>query len=268
VHPIERLRYVARASGTDPTLLAREAAAALAGVVQVEPAGLVPACRRLVDRHLTTGPIWWLAARVLTAPDPIRAAWAAAADLDADPTPGILVASLADDISVTVVGWPDMVAGVLRRRGDLEVLVSDAAGDGSALARRLVEGGADVAVVPDAGLAAAVMVSDLVVLEAAAAGPSGILATSGSHAAAAVAAHRGIPVWAVAGVGRVLPGRLWDALLQRLDASELEPWDRPVELVPAAVVSHVVGPAGLVAADDGLADASCPVAPELLRTAG
>jgi hypothetical protein len=267
VHPIEHLRYVARASGADPGLLVRETADALAGVVRLEPAGLVPACRRLVERHLTVGPVWWLAARVLTAPDPVAAARAAAAEIDRDPTAAALAAALPDDITVTVIGWPDLAGAALRRRGDTEVLVAEAQGEGSILARRLDEAGTAAAVVPDAGVAAAVMVSDLVIIEATAAGPSGILATMGSHSAAAVAAHRGIPVWAVAGVGRVLPGRLWDALLPRLDQSAAEPWDRPVELVPAVLLTSVVGPAGLTGRDEGLAQATCPVAPELLRPA-
>src|SRR5215472_5141261 len=101
MHPIERLRYVARASGADPSLLVRETAAALADVVRVEPAGLVPACRRLVDRHLTTGPVWWLAARLLTAADPVAEAWAAAAEMEDDPTDGLLIACLPDDATVT-----------------------------------------------------------------------------------------------------------------------------------------------------------------------
>jgi hypothetical protein len=267
VHPIEHLRYVARASGADPGLLVRETADALAGVVRVEPAGLVPACRRLIERHLTVGPVWWLAARVLTAPDPVAEARLAGAEMARDGTAGALMAALPDDITVTVVGWPEVAGAALRRRGDVEVLVADAVGEGSILARRLDEAGTAAAVVPDGGVAAAVVVSDLVVIEATAAGPGGLLATLGSHSAAAVAASRGIPVWAVAGVGRVLPGRLWEALLRRVDQGPAEPWDRPVELVPAALVSQVVGPHGPVATDEGLAAATCPVAPELLRPA-
>ena len=72
MHPIERLRYVARAVGADPSLLVRETAAALADVMRVEPVGLVPACRRLIDRHLTVAPVWWLCARLLTAGRPDR----------------------------------------------------------------------------------------------------------------------------------------------------------------------------------------------------
>ncbi len=265
MHPIEHLRYVARASGADPSLLVRETAGALAGMLRVEPAGLVPACRRLVERHLTVGPVWWLSARVLTAPDPLRAAGAAASEMEGDPTARALAAALPDDITITVVGWPEVAGAGLRRRGDVEVLVADALGEGSILARRLEDAVARATVVPDAGVAAAVVVSDLVVIEATAAGPSGVLATLGSHSAAAVAASRGVPVWVVAGVGRVLPERLWDSLLARLDLGPTEPWDRPVELVPAALVSAVVGPDGLFDPDEGLAQATCPVAPELLR---
>jgi hypothetical protein len=265
VHPIEHLRYVARAGGADPGGLVRDTADALAGMVQVEPAGLVPACRRLIERHLTVGPIWWLAARVLTAADPVVAARRAGAEIDDDQTAPALAAALPDDVTVTLVGWPDITSAGVRRRGDVEVLVADAMGDGAILARRLDVAGMAAAAVPDAGVAAAVVVSDLVIVEAAAAGPSGILATLGSHSAAAVAASRGVPVWAVAGVGRVLPGRLWDALLTRLDQDAIEPWDRSVELVPESLLTAVVGPGGLLAPAEGLIQATCPVAPELLR---
>jgi hypothetical protein len=75
-------------------------------------------------------------------------------------------------------------------------------------------------------------------------------------------------VWAIAPVGRILPDRLWDALLSRLDAGAEEPWDRAVELVPGALFTDVVGPDGLTQSPDGLRQATCPVAPELLRPAG
>ncbi len=57
---------VARAGGEDPGLVARQAASALAGIAG-EPAAVVTACRRLIDRQPSCGPLWWLAARVLTA---------------------------------------------------------------------------------------------------------------------------------------------------------------------------------------------------------
>ena len=241
---------------------------ALADVVRVEPAGLVPACRRLIERHLTSGPVWWLASRVLTAADPVQEAWAAAEEIDNHATPQLLARALPDDTTVTIIGWPDITAGVLRRRGDIEVLVADSGGDGAALARRLIDSGTEASVVPDAGVAASAMVSGLVIVEATAAGPTGLLAGAGSHAAAAVAAHAGVPVWAVAGIGRVLPGRLWDSLLSRLDQGDDEPWDRAVEVVPAGLLTEFVGPSGRQGAAEGLAGATCPAAPELLRPAG
>lgn len=268
MHPIERLRYVARATGADPSVLVRETAGALAAVVRDEAAGVVPACRRLIDRHLTVGPMWWLASRVLTAADPVAEAWIAADDLDRDATAAHLVRHLPDDATVTIVGWPAVLAGALRRRADLEVVIADAGGEGSALARRLDAEGVDAVVIPDAGVAAAAVVSDLVVVEAVAGGPPGILAATGSHGAAATAVHAGIPVWLVAGVGRVLPAPLWDALTIRLDDSGDEPWERPDELVPSDLFSAAIGPDGPAEVADLLGSSTAPVAAELLRAVG
>ncbi|MDQ1396930.1 MAG: hypothetical protein QOG64_2189 [Acidimicrobiaceae bacterium] len=268
MHPIERLRYVARASGAEPSILVRETAAALAGVAADDAVGLVPACRRLVDRHITTGPMWWLAARMLTAADPIAEAWVAADEIDRDPTSALVARELPDEATVTLIGWPPLAAAGLRSRGDLEVLVIDTAGDGSALVRRLEGAGVDAVDVAECGLAAAVTVSDLLVIEALAAGPPGVIATAGSHAAAAVARHAGTPVWLVSGVGRVLPVAMWDALTRRLDEGEDEPWDRLEELVPSDLVDAVIGPEGLETTATGLARTTCPIAPELLRAVG
>jgi len=268
MHPIEHMRYLARTTGEDPGIIASESAAALGRVARVEPVGLLPACRRLIARHLTTGPVWWVSARMLAAPDPAAEARSLVDQLDDDPTPGQLAGALPDDSTVLVIGWPELAAPALRRRGDVEVLAIDAAGAGHALARRLEQEGNSAWPVPDAGVAAAAVNAGLVLVEAVAAGPSGVLASLPSHAAAAAACHAGVPVWALAGVGRVLPDRLWEVLLARFDATGLEPWDRDVELVPDSLLAGVVGPDGLVGATDGLSAATCEVAPELLRDAG
>jgi Initiation factor 2 subunit family len=268
MHPVERLRYVANAGGYDPVMAAREAAYALAEISESDPPGLLPACRRLIDRHLTSGPLWWLSARMLAGEDPALAALAAADELDEDQTDRTLARALPDDICVLVIGWPDLAGAALRRRGDLEALVVEADGDGQSLARRLRDAGNEVSLVPDLGVGSAAVVADLVLIEAHAAGPSGLLASRGSHAAAAVARRTDVPVWAVAGVGRVLPGAMWDAMLVRVDDEGEEPWDRPVEVVPASLVTSVVGPEGLSEGVEALADPACPVAPELLRPAG
>jgi hypothetical protein len=264
MHPIERLRYVARAEGADPSTLVREAAGALAGFAD-DPDGLVTACRRLVDRHPAVGPMWWMAARVLAAADPVAEAWQAVEDLDADPTAGLVSVSLPDDATVLIVGWPEQAVAALHRRGDIEPLVVHAGGDGLSLVSRLRRSDLDAVHVPDSGIGAAVSECDLVLLEALALGPSSFVATTASHAAAAVARAADVPVWVVAGAGRVLPGRLWDALTTRLADSELEPWDREHEVVPLSLVTHVVGPAGCQPPDEAVRRADCPVSPELLR---
>lgn len=268
MHPIEHLRYVARATGADPAVVAREAADALVEMARIQPAGLVPACRRLIDRHVASGPVWWLSARMLRSEEPARAGRESASELDSDPTASHLTDALADSATVVVVGWPDVTAEALRRRGDVEVLVVDWSSEGEQLARRLQERGSEVALVPESGAGPAAVVADVVLVEALAAGPAGVLAVPGSMAVAAVAAHQQVPVWAVAGVGRVLPEQLWDALVNRLDESGAEPWDRPVEVVPAGLISCVVGPDGLVEAEPGLRATTCPAAPELFRAAG
>ncbi len=263
MHPIERLRSVARSAGADQELLVQEAAGALAALGQ-DPAGLVTACRRLLDRHPVCGPLWWLAARVLTAADPADAAWSAVEEIDRDATVVELAHALPDGATVTVLGWPVRAAAALARRGDLDVLVLDVHGRGSGLVRRLLNAEGDATDVPVEGLGAAVAASDLVVLEASAVGPTGLVAVASSRAAATVAARAGTAVWAVGGVGRLLPARMWGALRGRLEAAG-EAWDNDDEVVPIELVDRLAGPAGVEPVHEGLGRTDCPVAPELLR---
>jgi hypothetical protein len=261
---MERLRMVARAGDEDPGLVAQEAAAALAACAG-EPASLVIGCRRLVDHQPVSGPVWWLAARVLAASDPAAEAWRSATELEDDPTPAACGYHLPEDARVTVLGWPDQAAAAVRRRGDCRVLVVDVLGAGSALAGSLRRAGSDVVLVEEAGLGSAAAAADVVLLEARALGPSGFVATAGSLAAAAVGQASGVPVWVVAGAGRVLPAPLWEALLARV-ADGPEPWDAGYEVVPLRLADRVVGPAGPGPADDAPARADCPPVPELTRT--
>jgi hypothetical protein len=268
VHPIEHLRYVARATGADPAVIAREAADALVEMARIQPQGLLPACRRLIERHVAAGPVWWLSARMLRADDPVRVGRESAREIEDDPTGSHLAGALPDEATALVVGWPDVTSEGLRGRGDVEVLVLEAAGEGGQFVRRLRDRGFEAQLVPESGAGPAAVVADVVLVEAFAAGPAGVLAAPGSMAAAAVAAHQQVPVWAVAGLGRVLPAQLWDALVNQLDESGIEPWERPVEVVPSDLFSQLVGPDGPVAAAEGLAAATCPAAPELFRIAG
>jgi hypothetical protein len=265
VHPIERLRYVARASGGDPSVLVRETAGALASM-GFDQAELVTACRRVVDRHLTVGPLWWLCARVLCAAEPRREAWACADEVEADETAEHLAWALPDDALVCVVGWPDLAGAALERKGDAEVLVVDSLGEGRGLVRHLQRVDVDAVAVPTHGLGAAAAAADVVLLECSAVGPSGAVCVSGSRAAAAVARHAGRRVWLVAGVGRVLPSAVFDAMVRRLGTEGPDVTEATDEVVPFDLVDAVAGPAGLEdPAQALLRAADCPVTPELFR---
>jgi hypothetical protein len=263
VHPIERLRYVARATGADQGALVRETAGSLGGF-RDDPAGLVMALRRMLARHLTAGSLWWFASRACTAADPLKEAWAALEELEKDPTLRVLARELPDDAAVCVVGWPDF-GTELTRRGDLEVLVVDAGGQGGGLIRRLERADVDAVDVPAGGVGAAAAEADLVVIEASVLGPDTCLAMSGSRAAAAVARTAGKPVWLVAPTSRIVPKRLWDVIASRFDADREDPWDRDEEFVPLDLVDLVIGPDGGVPVADALRRCSCPVAPELFK---
>jgi hypothetical protein len=208
--------------------------------------------------------LWWLCASLLAANDPFRAAWGLADLIDDDPTPNHLLQLLPDDATVCVVGWPDLIGEALLRRGDTNVLVIDANDEGSRLVRRLERVDVQAETVPAAGVAAAVTASDLVLIEADAAGTDGALCSLGSHAAAAVAYCSEVPVWLVAGHGRRLPEQMWRAMCQRLSAAG-DGWHHDVEVVPLAMMVAVLGPNGLAEADANAMSAECPMAHELLR---
>ena len=263
MHPIERLRYVARANGDSASSLVGEAAGALASFAG-DPAALVTACRRLVDRQPHAGPIWWLAARVLHAAEPAKEAWASVEAIEADTTVDVLINEIPAEATVVLLGWPEIAASALPPRGDLDVLVVDVDGQGHSLARRLQRVGREVTLVEERGAAAAAAAAQLVLIEAVSMGGDRLAAIPCSLAAAAAAHCAGVPVWAVAGVGRVLPGRLWDAYRGRLDEAG-DPWDNDYEFVPFSVIDRVVGPAGSSTPEEALRRADCPVAAELLR---
>lgn len=104
MHPIEHLRHVARAGLVEPGLLAREAAAALLPCT-ADPAELVVACRRLLDRHPAAGPLWWVTSTALTAAEPRAALVDALRLLDADATDAYAAEMRAEGPACVVRAW-------------------------------------------------------------------------------------------------------------------------------------------------------------------
>jgi hypothetical protein len=250
VHPIERLRAVARARDVDQRLLAREAAMVL-GVLADDPFGLVTSCRRLLDRHPGAGALWWACARLLDAADPRSEARAVVRELDDDEA---VLRPLSLDLPErsTVVVVPDAAGGselvdrlALRRDDLIPVEAADPPIDVAAV----LEAGAALdpsldpsldPTSPDASGAAVVLV------EAGAAGPDRFLAVAGTAEGIGSARAQGLPVWLVVGAGSRLPAPLFDIAAARAPGCEVVPASATDRLVEART-------------------ATCPCPPELLR---
>ena len=266
VHPIEHLRYVARAHGVDPAALVEETAHAL-GSLHFDPAGLVVACRRIVERHPFTGPLWWLCANVTTSTEPFEAVWELAEQIRSDRTASELAVELPDESTVVTIGDPSLIGHGLARRGDVRVLALDIDHSATSFVRRLER--YDVEYEPvDAGAAgAATRVADVVLVEALAMDESQVVVPSGSSTIAAAAAAWDTPVWLVAGLGRRLPSPYIDAMVARRAeiAEGIDDWSVDVEIIPTGLITDVVGPHGRMPMGPPATRAECPIAGELLN---
>lgn len=263
MHPIEQLRYVARASGADASLLVEEAASAL-GVFGRDPAGMVTACRRLLTRQPEVGALWWMASHMVTAGDTRETSRDLIAQLRSDATGRHLAHELPDASRILIAGWPDITVRALPRRGDVSVLVLDVEGQGTSVVRRLDRSDVVSEHVDPAHVAGAVEESTLVILEASAVGSSAALVDVGSVPAAAVARAAHIPVWLVAGVGRRLPEPYWEAIVERTADPDLPAFLAGHEVLSLGLVDRVVSPSGIDQIDR-LPAPDCPLAQELLR---
>lgn len=260
MQPFERLRAIARHGGDDRLLVA-EAAECL-GAFDDDPAALVVTCRRLLHHHPERAPLWWLCARVLAGPEPSEAAWDAEALVRDDHTPDRLAGVLPfpADHPIAVLGWPLTTGQALALRPDLEVLAirDDRAGDErwrANLAR------SDASARPVDVVDALAHEPSHLIVEAVGAGPDDLLVAAGTGAAIAALARPGLVIWIVAGVGRVLPARLFDAMVATLGDVE----DHGLELLDVQAADRIAGPTGLVRPEHLARRVDCPVAPELLR---
>ena len=295
VHPMERLRYVARAGDVPVVPLVRESAAALVTMAD-DPMGLLTSCRRLVDRRPGCAPLVWLAARMLTGADPRSEARDAMAEIEADPTGHELDHGLGHGWAVAVLDDSDIAGPVLRSRPDLQIVPADPGGLWPGAAADDLYGlepgaddpggpgtaaddpsGLDTAANDSSGpplsaaaagpdrLTASAGAVDVVVLESDCVGPSAALVGPGAVEAADRARASAVPVWLVAGVGRVLPERMWDLSMAGLGDDGLA--DGGCELLDLdRLVTQMVTPVGLRAPDRARSRIDCPVAPELFRT--
>lgn len=275
MHPIEQLRYVARANGADAAMLVGDSVDALRAL-GMDRTGLVIAARRMLQHHPTCGPLWWMFARLLSAVDPRPEAGRVDAEISADTTPDRLAEALPDDATVVVAGSAPTLVRALGRRGDVRVIALDAGDAGWSVARRLERLDIDVTVIPTASVGPAVSAADVTLFESDLIGPERALAPIGSLALAAVASASGRDVWAIGGVGRRVPPAIADRVMAAAGdhASALERdddlnalgarWSVEIhDVVALSLVSSVVGPDGR--AEPGDASPDFEAIPELLR---
>lgn len=250
MHPIERLRFVARSEGEDPAEVALAAADALADLAS-EPRALVLACRRLLDAQAGAAPLWWLSAHILASADPAAAARACARGLAGDGTALELADALPAGTAV-VAEAASSALGALGERPDCSVALVGTAAELTWALRDLAGGPAGgpaaVGYEPDE-LAAGLEGAGIAVVEARAASPSRLLLGEVGAALASAAAGRGVALWVAAGVGRVLPEPLFDACARGAEQAVV---------VPAGLADQVAGPSGLVPPAAGLDPGDCP----------
>jgi hypothetical protein len=262
VLPFERLRALARYAGDDRGLVL-EAADCLADFAR-DTTQLVTVCRRLLAHHPSCGPLWWLCARIIAAPDPADAARDSIRRLESDRTAARLSSLLPfpHDEPVAVLGWPETVADALADRPDLDVVSIRSPGDRFAH-RRLATGGYGVRVVDETEAMA--LTPTHVLVEVLVTSPTTAVVPEGTENLLSSLAQA--QLWLVAGVGRLLPERLFAAVRAQVerggDSLDADPVDG--ELIDVTRAVSVAGPAGLDPPERLATRVDCPIAPELLR---
>jgi len=264
VHPIEQLRYVARAGSPDSSFLVQEAAMALSSFGR-DPAALLTAARRLLDRQPALAPLWWMASRLVIAPEPAAQARTIIDLVQRDPTKDQLVAHIPPSSVVAISGAPETILDAIESRGDIMVLVIDVDGLGPVVARRLDRAEVAVECLDASRIGGAVSEADLVLVDAASIGPSACLVEPGVVPLAATAKVMGCDLWLVADIGRVLPEAYWRQIVARtVDADrDLEVWLQDWEVLSHGLVSGVITAQGLVSPSD-IGPFDSVMAPELL----
>ena len=244
MHPVERLRYVAQAGDTSTVPLVREAAYALADFAY-DPMELLIACKRLVERRPACASLVWVCARILSGSDPVTEAYDCVAALERDRTFEELANQIPSEASVLVVGLAEAIHEAALWRPDIDLTTAQAGG-------------------ADHSFAWPEQTVDLVILEAEAAGDGEALLRLGASSVATAAQQMEIPVWLVAGLGRVLLDQMW------IGATDLALRDQrrhrsyhDFEVISLDCVDTVVGPSGPHPVSELRFRRECPIVPEL-----
>jgi hypothetical protein len=250
--PFESLRSLARRRGDDAAL-APDAARAL-GMLDGDPAGLVVACRRVLGHHRTNGALWWVSAQLLSTDDIGLGARRSAGRLEDDHTSDLLRDALGlqdEGERLGVIGWPGAVAGALDERFDLEVVA--VVDDDDRVAARAASDRAELVEAyefADASVRIALLAPN-------AASPTRMLVPA--VATDVLAEARALEMWVVLPLGRLLPERLLDAVV---DANRT---DEDYAVIDFERVARVIDFAAVDTVADLATRVDCPIPAELLR---
>jgi hypothetical protein len=264
VHPIERLRWIARAEGESATTIAAEAAWTLGELGAEDPVAVLTASRRLVERHPGCGPLWWVCAHLLAADDPYETARRISGELLSGTAPDRVSDALRSSFTssdVLAATTPvELLRQALARRGTYRVrLLADYAW----LRRAVRELGAvadDVSGFEIDDSERALSGAAVLLVEPCLASVSGLLVEPDAGAAIESAVQMGVPAWALLGTGLVLPQVLADV------AAELSGED--LELLEPDLFARAVDETGEGQIEQALVRGTCPPAAELVHRLG
>lgn len=252
-------------------LLVQEATYAL-GVFADDPPGLLTAARRLLNRQPALGALWWMASRLVASNETRSEARDLIQLVRNDQVSRELSHALPDDATVVIIGWPEKVLEAVEARGDIRVLVVDVDGQAMPVVRRLDRMEVEAEAIDPGRIGGAVAGADLVILDAAAIGPSAVLGEPGMVPVAATAKAMGKPVWLAAGVGDIVPEGVWQSIVTKTVEPDLnnEPWVARWEVLTMGMIDRIVTGSGVHPADEALRSvgsgaARFPHVPELLR---
>lgn len=261
MHPIERLRFIARAVDESAVALAAEAAWTLGELGSEDPAAVVTASKRLLERQPSCGPLWWVCAGVIRAADATEAAHQLADELFSDPVPDelgrALRATCASSDAVSALPPLDTLRAALERHPHEVRVIAPYRRLRSEL-RLLAGARGDVGGYDPSDAAAALTGSVVLLVEPALASARGLMLERWGAGVIATAIRHEVPVWAVLPTGRVVDSSVAEAA-RRLSSGEM------TEVAAEDVTAAVSSAGGLSSFAGAISANASPPPPELAR---
>ena len=226
-----------------------ETAMALRGLGS-DPATVLLTCRRLVERHPTVGPLWWLCSEMVTALEPRETMRRCVDRVREDSTPVHLAEFLAERLGegslVCLNGWSWDVAVALSQMEPREICVVDGDNGADHMVRVLERAEHEVHLVGSTGGASAVGEADVVVLSALAASADVAWCSAGGHGLAAVAYCSETPVVLATPRGTRLPHQTLEGMaIDLASQTRGQVWHRGIDEIPVGLFTWFVGPSGV-----------------------